>query len=264
MISGDSFSCMSVTRPHEKVDTPKPRDPKVFDAGPKEGPHSGPYKARRICEKHERGGSGAWARPGGVLQYARGTYRMNCICSQALTQWTCGVHGKSRRSFAICTRRISNELHLFTSAYPMDLWGARARPSGVFVKSTSEVTQRNVHRRGGPAQLQGTSTVTRRICEEMCTGEVVRHSCKARVRLLGGFVKYEGNVHRRGGLAQLQGTSEIFPRIEVVVLGMRQTCICQKEIPFGVYILIPAYGNMGANNGCQSYRTVIMEMCKEV
>ncbi|PKI60426.1 hypothetical protein CRG98_019167 [Punica granatum] len=29
MISGDSFSRVFVTRPHEKVDTPKPRDPKA-------------------------------------------------------------------------------------------------------------------------------------------------------------------------------------------------------------------------------------------
>ncbi|PKI69344.1 hypothetical protein CRG98_010278 [Punica granatum] len=38
MISGDSFSRVSVTCPHGKVDTPKPRN-----AGPNESPHSGPY-----------------------------------------------------------------------------------------------------------------------------------------------------------------------------------------------------------------------------
>ncbi|PKI59760.1 hypothetical protein CRG98_019863 [Punica granatum] len=43
MISGDSFSCVSVTRPHGKVDTPKPRDPKACDAGLDESPHSSPY-----------------------------------------------------------------------------------------------------------------------------------------------------------------------------------------------------------------------------
>ncbi|OWM66894.1 hypothetical protein CDL15_Pgr006205 [Punica granatum] len=30
-------------RPHGKVDTPKPRDPKARNAGPDESPHSGPY-----------------------------------------------------------------------------------------------------------------------------------------------------------------------------------------------------------------------------
>ncbi|PKI73411.1 hypothetical protein CRG98_006181 [Punica granatum] len=43
MISGDSFSRVSVMRSHEKVDTLKPRDPKARDAGPDESPHSGLY-----------------------------------------------------------------------------------------------------------------------------------------------------------------------------------------------------------------------------
>ncbi|OWM90892.1 hypothetical protein CDL15_Pgr027379 [Punica granatum] len=52
-------------------------------------------------------------------------------------------------------------------------------------------------------------------------------------------------------------------RIEAVVLGIRQTCIRQRKTHFGVYILIPAYRTMGANNSCQSYHTAIMKMCKE-
>ncbi|PKI50777.1 hypothetical protein CRG98_028831 [Punica granatum] len=43
MISGDSFSRVSITHPHRKVDTPKPCDPKARDAGPDGSPHSGPY-----------------------------------------------------------------------------------------------------------------------------------------------------------------------------------------------------------------------------
>ncbi|PKI77582.1 hypothetical protein CRG98_002036 [Punica granatum] len=41
MISGDSFSRVSVTRPHGKVDTLKLRDPKARNAGTDESPHSG-------------------------------------------------------------------------------------------------------------------------------------------------------------------------------------------------------------------------------
>ncbi|OWM63154.1 hypothetical protein CDL15_Pgr027010 [Punica granatum] len=40
---------MSVTRPHGKVDTPKPRDPKARNAGPDESPHSGPYSNGDRC-----------------------------------------------------------------------------------------------------------------------------------------------------------------------------------------------------------------------
>ncbi|OWM76911.1 hypothetical protein CDL15_Pgr021972 [Punica granatum] len=43
MISDDSFSRVSVTRPHGKVDTLKPRDLTARDASPDESPHSGLY-----------------------------------------------------------------------------------------------------------------------------------------------------------------------------------------------------------------------------
>ncbi|OWM72496.1 hypothetical protein CDL15_Pgr013851 [Punica granatum] len=57
---------------------------------------------------------------------------------------------------------------------------------------------------------------------------------------------------------------KISPWILAVVPGIRQTCIRQRKTPFGVHILIPACRTMGANNGCQSYSTAIMKMCKEV
>ncbi|PKI71995.1 hypothetical protein CRG98_007611 [Punica granatum] len=65
-------------------------------------------------------------------------------------------------------------------------------------------------------------------------------------------------LHDAWALAQ-----QISPRTEAVVLGIRQTCICQRKTSFGVYILIPAYRTRGANNSCQSYHTAVMKMCKE-
>ncbi|PKI54075.1 hypothetical protein CRG98_025569 [Punica granatum] len=51
MISGDSFSRLSVTRPHGKVDTLKPSDFRSCAYGPDESPHSGPYRAETTFQK---------------------------------------------------------------------------------------------------------------------------------------------------------------------------------------------------------------------
>ncbi|PKI62851.1 hypothetical protein CRG98_016756 [Punica granatum] len=64
MISGDSFS---VTRPQEKVDTPKPRDPKARNTGSDESPHSGPYNF-----DHPNGAKPTFESPGYPSIYLHG------------------------------------------------------------------------------------------------------------------------------------------------------------------------------------------------
>ncbi|PKI63916.1 hypothetical protein CRG98_015697 [Punica granatum] len=91
-------------------------------------------------------------------------------------------------------------------------------------------------------------------------------SCEVHERLLGGFAICTGalpcGLLGARALAR-QCYLEDSSRIEAVV-GMRQTCIRQRKTPFGVYIVIPAYGTMGANNSCQSYHIVVTKMCEGV